>query len=497
MDNADSSKVRNVRLATWLCPPLGFILLWLTKGISVWRKLFASLFILLYTPIYLLLIVAILWKFFGLQYEFRGGLVPALTWRKTLPNYEKLEASRALQRQLGAVRTNFATTSAHWKGFRGPNRDGHYREQIIITNWPAKGPPLLWRQPTGGGYASYAIAQGRAFTIEQRRQQEVVVAYEIATGREVWTNGWDAEFQEPLGGDGPRATPTWDEKKVFALGAFGELRCLDAESGKTLWRTNMLDENRSSLLTYGTSASPLVFEEKLIVAPGGARNHSVVAYDKRDGKSLWRVLDDGAAYSSPMMVELAGERQMLVVTKTRAVGLKVADGELLWEFPWVVLQGNRNIAQPVIVSSNRVFLSAGYGTGCALIEVNRTNSGFNAREVWRNKNLKNKFTSSVFLDGFLYGLDEDILTCLEASNGERRWKDGRYGYGQLILASGQLIVLCGNGDLAVVKANSQSYEEVCRFAAIEGKTWNHPALAGGLLLVRNNAMMACYDLRSR
>jgi outer membrane protein assembly factor BamB len=494
MENA-RSKVGRVRLVTWLCPPPGLILLWLAKGISVWRKIFGSLFILLYTPVYLLLIVLILWKFFGLQYEFRGGLVPALTWRKTLPNYEKLEASRALQRQSSEAKTDFAAPDAYWTGFRGPNRDGHYRERQVMTNWPAKGPRVLWKQPAGGGYASYAMAQGRAFTIEQRRQQEVVVAYEIATGREVWTNGWEAEFQEPLGGDGPRATPAWDEGKVFALGALGELRCLDAESGKTLWRTNMLDENRASVLTYGASASPLIVEEKLIVAPGGARNHSVVAYDKRHGKILWRVLDDGAAYSSPMLVELAGEKQVLVVTKTRAVGLTIGSGELLWQFPWVVLQGNRNIAQPVVVSTNRLFLSAGYGTGCALIEVNRTNSGLAAREVWRNKNLKNKFTSSVFLDGFLYGLDEDILTCLKASNGERHWKDGRYGYGQVVLASGQLIVLCGNGDLAVVKANPQAYEEVCRFTAIAGKTWNHPAFSDSLLLVRNNAEMACYDLR--
>jgi len=170
---------------------------------------------------------------------------------------------------------------------------------------------------------------------------------------------------------------------------------------------------------------------------------------------------------------------------------------LLWQFPWEVLQGNRNIAQPVLVSTNRVSLSAGYGTGCAVIEVSRTKTGFQPREVWRNKNLKNKFTTSVFHDGFLYGLDEDILVCVDATTGERRWKDGRYGYGQLLLAGGQLIVLCGNGDLALTKAVPQAHEESCRFAAIEGKTWNHPAIADGLLLVRNNAEMACFDLRPK
>lgn len=487
---------RTIRLTALLFPPAGLLVLWLTKGISLARKLFASLVILLYTPIYAAVIIVVLWKFFGMQYEFRGGGVPALTWRKTLPDYAKLEASRVARQQTSAPPTNSGTAgSAYWTGFRGPARDGHYREQPISTNWPASGPPLLWKQPVGGGYASFAIAEGRAFTIEQRREQEVVAVYDAASGRELWTNGWKTEFQEPLGGDGPRATPAWDEGKVYALGAEGELRCLEAASGKLLWRTNTLDENRAPVLTYGISASPLIHEEKLIIAAGGPRKHSVVAYHKNSGKQIWGALDDGAAYSSPMVVELAGERQFLVVTRTRAVGLAIADGKLLWQFPWVVLQGNRNIAQPVLVSTNRVFLSAGYGTGCVVIEVSRTKTGFQPREVWRNKNLKNKFTSSVFHDGFLYGLDEDILACVDATTGERCWKDGRYGYGQLLLAGGQLIVLCGNGDLALTKAVPQAHEELGRFAAIEGKTWNHPAIADGLLLVRNNAEMACFDLR--
>jgi outer membrane protein assembly factor BamB len=179
------------------------------------------------------------------------------------------------------------------------------------------------------------------------------------------------------------------------------------------------------------------------------------------------------------------------------VGLNIPDGALLWQFPWVVLQGNRNIAQPVVVSTNRVFLSAGYGTGCVLIEVTRSGGRFVPREVWRNKNLKNKFTSSVFVNGALFGLDEDILTCLDVSTGDRAWKEGRYGYGQVIAAGGQLIVLCGNGDIAVVKGNPKSHEELARFPAIQGKTWNLPAISDGLLLIRNNSEMACFDLRPK
>ena len=468
-------------------------MLWRTRGVSIGRKLLASLAIVLYTPIYALLVLAILWKFFGLQYEFRGGIFPNLTWRKTLPDYSALEASRAAQKP-ETPSTNVSVASTYWNGFRGPERDGVYRE-AIIKNWPPSGPPLLWKQPVGGGYASFAIAHCRAFTVEQRRDREVVVAYDLLTGRELWTNSWAAEFQEPLGGDGPRATPAWNNGKVYALGALGELRCLAAESGKVLWSTNVLDENRAPVLTYGASASPLIHDDKLIIAAGGPRKHSVVTYNKDTGKKIWGSLDDGAAYSSPMIVDLAGERHLLVVTRTRAVGLGISDGTLLWQFPWVVLQGNRNIAQPVIVSTNRVFLSAGYGTGCVLIEVAKSGNRFVPREVWRNKNLKNKFTSSVFVNGALFGLDEDILTCLDVSTGERAWKEGRYGYGQVIAAGDQLIVLCGNGDIAVVRADPKSHDEIVRFPAIGGKTWNHPVLSDGLLLIRNNSEMACFNLR--
>jgi outer membrane protein assembly factor BamB len=195
-----------------------------------------------------------------------------------------------------------------------------------------------------------------------------------------------------------------------------------------------------------------------------------------------------------MLVSLAGQRQLLVSVNNRVVGLRVEDGTVLWEFPWVVQMGNRIVAQPVVLGTNRVFLSAGYGTGCAAVEITRLSDVWSAREVWRSKSLKNKFTSSVFRDGHLYGLDEDVLVCIDAGTGVRQWKDGRYGYGQVLLAGDQLIVLCGEGDLAIVRAVPDRHEEVVRFSAITGKTWNHPSIAGGRLLVRNAVEMACFDL---
>jgi len=487
--------MKKIRIASLLFPPLGLLLLWRSDQVSLGRKIFGTVGIGLYCLPYTAAVVALLMRFTGLELEWRGGFPPVLTWHKTHPNFEAVEASRRAQPKT-PVPPLPSNVQVDWPGFRGPHGDGHYDETAIATNWPAEGLRPIWKQPIGGGYASFAIAGGRAFTIEQRRAQEAVTAYDVETGRELWAAAYAADFDEPLGGEGPRATPCFSEGKVYSLGAMGDFLCLDATSGKTIWKLNILTDNMADLLTYGTATSPLVVRDKVIVQAGGAKGRSVVAYDKLTGKVIWRVLDDGAAYASPMLVQLAGQEQLLVVTQHRAVGLQVQDGALLWATPWIVKQGNRDNAQPVLLATNRFLLSAGYGTGCEAVEVSRTNTGFEAQPLWHNTWLKNKFTSSVFWQGFVYGLDEDILVCLDAQTGERKWKDGRYGYGQVLVADGYLIVLGGEGELALVKASPDRYEELARFQAIEGKTWNHPAMAAGKILVRNAVQMACFDLRA-
>src|SRR5258705_1647027 len=490
-----------LRLVTLLLPPLGLLLLWRAPR-KVSRKILGTLGIALFSLLYAGLVIFLLVRFTGLQIEWRGGYVPALTYQKTAPNYEAREKHRALGAGvqgsdpgdfLSAISSsNVGKAEASWPGFRGPQRNGHYDETPILTNWPAAGLQLLWRQPIGGGYSSFAIAEGLAFTIEQRREEEVVAAYEVGTGHEIWTNHWKDKFSDSYAEDGPRATPAFSEGKVYALGAMGELRCLEASTGKQIWSRNVLVENRGPSPTYGVAASPLIEQEKLIVLTGAGNGRSVVCYDKHDGKIIWSALDDAMGYASPMLVTLAGQRQLLVCAAKRTVGLRLEDGALLWEYPWQVLHDQRPIAQPVMLGTNRFLLSAGYFTGCAAIEIARTETGFAARKVWQNKNLKNKFTSSVLWQGHIFGLDEDILTCLDAQTGERRWKDGHYGYGQLLLANGHLIILSGDGDLVLVRATPKRLEELARFPAIHRKTWNHPAIAHGKLLVRNDAAMACF-----
>ena len=462
--------------------------------------------------------------FFGFRGDFDGsGIFPVLSFHKIKVHYDALELSRAQQKQAvpasdfngetqwsddlelvqvatafrsGTARDGFFPVSADndWTGFRGPRRDGHYRGAPILTNWPPQGLKPLWRQPVGGGYGSFALVGGRAFTIEQRRQQEVVASYDLRTGREIWTHSWSAEFRESLGGDGPRTTPTWDNGRIYALGATGELRCLDADQGALIWSRNILRDNQGNNLTWGMSASPLIVEDKVVVLPGGLQGKSVVAYEKQTGEPIWKVLGDKQAYTSPMLVSLTGKPQLLIVSAKRMMGLSVEKGTLLWDYPWVT-DYDVNSAQPIILEGNRIFISSGYGHGAAVVELNPKRNGYKVQTSWKNRRMKNKFTSSVVKDGYIYGLDEAILACIHARSGELKWKGGRYGHGQVLLASGHLIVLSESGELALVKGTPERYQEIARFSAIRGKTWNHPAISRGLLVVRNTREMACFDLR--
>ena len=480
------------------------------------------------TIVLLAIVVVVLYQFAGVRPGFDGtGWLPRFASRG--PDYDALEADRSRQRSIPSPQPPSAAVAppaavpdtipqapistvpaaqpgeaagrrevsrpqpAAWTDYRGPNRDGKYVGAPIRTEWPRAGLPLLWKQPIGPGYASFVAADGRAFTIEQRRQQEVVAAYDIATGREVWINSWDAEFVETLGGPGPRATPTYHDGAVYALGATGELRALDAATGAVRWRRNILSENRAANLDWGASGAPLVVGDAVVVLPGGGSGRSVVAYNRKTGDELWHSLNDRQAYTSPMLVTLAGERQITFITATRVVGITVDNGRLLWEFPWPTSQGI-NAAQPLMLGDDRVFVSSGYGQGAAVFEVSRNGDRFATRTIWQNTRMKNKFTSPLLHEGHVYGLDEAILACVDAATGELKWKGGRYGYGQVMLAGDRLIVLTEEGDVVQVRATPSRHEEIASFAAIDGKTWNHPIIVDGRLLVRNIREMAAFDI---
>jgi len=489
-----------VIIAAVLLPPVGIVLLWTRRGSPALVKVLGTVGLVILGGGYFFVFNALrrsrqneahydVVEQYHAQQQSAGGPPAAAQQAQASPG----QAAAAASPGAGAAFAH--ATRNYWTNYRGPNRDGRYEEVPVLTNWPAGGLTPIWKQPIGIGWASFTVADGAAYTIEQRRRQEVVVAYDLNTGRQLWTQGWNAEYTDSTG-DGPRATPTWDEGRLYALGATGELRCLDAKTGRVIWGKNILSENGASNLPWAMAASPLIVDDKVIVLPGGSGGKSVVAYNKMKGATIWKSLDDRQAYVSPMLVTLAGRRQILVVSSSRAVGLVPENGSLLWSYSWDTDMGI-NVSQPIVVDANHFFISSGYGKGAALVQVGGSGNAFTARTIWENVNMKNKFNSSVLHQGYVYGLDEGILACLDVKTGERKWKGGRYGYGQVIFASGNLIVLADTGELVLVRATPDQHSEIARFQAIEGRTWNYPAIAGGRLLVRNAAQMAAYNIAAQ
>jgi outer membrane protein assembly factor BamB len=499
------------RLALWLgvflFPPVGLVFLWIRGDVRVWKRIAATLGIV---------VIAILELFYvyGMRVVWNGTVkVTGVTFESRARHDARLEADRARQRtetpppvapapvestppaaELAPIRApEKIQPAAYWTDFRGPGRAGVYTETEIDTAWPAGGLPRLWKQPIGGGYASFTVGEGRAYTIEQRRDREAITAYDVQTGRELWAFTYPASFDEVLGGPGPRATPVYHEGLVYSLGANGDFYCLSAKTGKPKWSKNILTDNGAKNIHWAMSGSPLIVNQHVIVTPGGANGKSIVAYNTLTGEPVWRSLSDRAAYTSPILATLAGRRQIVWISGERAVGVAVEDGKLLWEFPFPA-QMDMNCSQPVVIDDTHVLVSSAQGPGAALLEITKTDDAFAAHPVWQNNRLKNKFNSSVLYEGYLYGFDEAILTCIDPKTGEVKWKGGRYGYGQLLLADGYLIVTTEEGDVVLVRATPGSHQELARFSAIEGRTWNIPAIDNGLLFVRNTTEMACFRL---
>lgn len=338
------------------------------------------------------------------------------------------------------------------------------------------------------------IGYGRVYTMEQRGFDEAITCYDAASGEELWAFEYTARFEEALGGPGPRATPTLHGGKLVALGAEGHLTCLDPLTGRKLWQRNILEDSGGSNLRWGMAGSPLVLDDVVLVTPGGPGNWLLAAYDLETGELLWHNGPDQPSYSSPQLSTIAGVDQIVLFSATRVGGYSIEDGRPLWHFPWRT-QSDIQVHQPIVFPDGRVFISTDYGVGCAMLRVTRDEQGeFHVEELWRNRFLKSKFQSSVVKDGYIYGFDGAILACLEIETGRQMWKGGRYGFGQMMLIGDCIIVVAENGDLVQIRANPEQLEELCRFPAVRGKTWNHPAYANGRLYVRSEEQMACFEL---
>jgi outer membrane protein assembly factor BamB len=385
-------------------------------------------------------------------------------------------------------------TGVEWGGFRGPNREGVVRGVRIESDWSRSPPIELWRRPVGPGWSSFAVRGNLVYTQEQRAGDEVVACYSLSTGRPVWTHRDAARFFESNAGAGPRATPTLSHGRVFTFGATGILNALDAGDGTVAWSRRVTADSGAKVPIWGFSSSPLVVDDLVIVAAAG----QLLAYDLATGAPRWSG-DPGEGYSSPHFVTIDGVAQILLMSNAGTTSVAPADGRVLWRHPW---RGSP-IVQPAVTAHGDLLIVAHAGSGVRRIAVSRAldaarggSAGWTVQERWTSIGLKPYFNDFVVHEGHAYGFDASILASIDLQDGRRKWKGGRYGNGQLVLLPDQdlLLVLSEDGELALVSATPEQFTELARFKAIEGKTWNHPVLAGGVLLVRNGEEMAAFRL---
>ena len=375
---------------------------------------------------------------------------------------------------------------AGWPGFRGPNRNGIIHGLKISTNWSASPPLELWRRPVGPGCSSCAIRGNLFYTQEQRGEYEMVSCYDLITGEPVWQHHDSVRFYDSHAGAGPRSTPSLAGNCVYTMGATGLLNALDALDGKLRWSRNASSDANVKVLTWGFTSSPLVVGNMVIVALSG----KLVAYDTTTGNPQWFGSDGGPSYSSPQLFKIGGIPQVILMNTNGAISVDPANGKKQWEYSWPV---EGRILQPALIGNNDLLLS-GEMKEVRRITVSMENGGYKISEHWTSPFMVH-FNDHVIHEDYAYVYDGPNLTCIDLSSGIRKWKHNHYR-GFIILMADQdlLLVLLEKGDLALVSATPDKFTELARIPAIKGKTWNHPALAGDILVVRNAQEMAAFRL---
>lgn len=382
-----------------------------------------------------------------------------------------------------------AAPTPEWPGFRGPKRDGVVRGVRIETDWNASPPVELWRRPVGPGWSSFAVQGDRLCTQEQRGDEEAVSCHDLHTGALVWRHTDPARFWEAIGGPGPRATPTVHEGRVYALGATGVLNALNAADGSVVWSRNVGTDADVAVPGWGFSASPLVVGDVLVAAAEGR----LIGYALESGELLWLGPQAGFSYSSPHFFVLDGVPQVVLMSTSGATSVDPADGSVLWRRS--LIEKSR-IVQPAMTSDFDLLVSDGESAGIRRLAVARTGEAWTTEDRWDSFRLKPYFNDFVIYQGRAVGFDGRILAAVDLDDGSLLWKGGRYGQGQMILLADQglLLVVSEDGEAALVDAAADRFVELARAPLLSGKTWNHPALAGEVLLVRNGEEMAAFRL---
>ncbi len=383
--------------------------------------------------------------------------------------------------------------ASEWPHFRGPGYDGISQESGLVRSWPEDGPKQIWKRQIGDGFSGISLAGGALYTADSNEQSEFLVKIDPASGRELWRRRI-AEVFEDSWGSGPRSTPTVSGELVVILSSDGHLVALNSSDGALRWSHDLKQKYGVETPEWGFVASPVVSGERVIVEVGGPGQNSVVAFHRGSGKQLWATGEGGSTYGSPLPVQIGGAEQLLFLNHTGLLGVS-PEGELLWRFG--VSESGTKPASPVFVAPDMVMISAAYGFGAAAVRLTAGEDGYIVKEVWKDPNLmRNHFSSSLAIGGYVYGMDNSTLKCIDPKTGTQIWvKRGRLGKASLIAADGLLILLTETGTLKLIEATPDEYRELASAKLLGGRCWTAPSLADGRLYLRNQQEMISIDLR--
>ncbi|MDA7644515.1 PQQ-like beta-propeller repeat protein [Verrucomicrobiales bacterium] len=371
--------------------------------------------------------------------------------------------------------------------FLGPNRDNWVSGSQLAADWAEQTPRELWRLNIGLGWSSFAVAGSFAYTLEQRGDDELTVCYEARTGNPVWVHAENVRFSESMGGDGPRSTPTVHEGKVYALGATGILLCFDGLTGEVVWRRETLNEVDQGNQMWAKSGSPLIVGGVVVITLGDSKDRPLAAFDLLTGDPRWRGGDAKPGYATPVLTTLAGKRQIVCHNTGSVSGHDPMTGEILWNHD--IGRSPAHTTIPMIIDTDKVLVSVGYGHGSHLIDL----SSGEPNEIWKTNKLKTKFSDMVVRNDHAYGLDEGRLVCMNIEDGQRAWRGTRFSHGQMLGVGDKLLIQAEGGEIVLAEATPEEEKIVHRFDALSSKTWNHPVLAGRLLLIRNDREAIVYE----
>jgi len=400
---------------------------------------------------------------------------------------------------------------AEWPNYRGPAGNGIAGEVLTQATWPAEGPKTLWKVSAETGFSSFSVAGGKAVTLVSRdvdgNPMEVCVAFDAATGKEVWAKelwlskqydgGGNAGTEQNKGGDGPRSTPVIDGEMVYVIDANLKVFGLKLADGSQVWKRDLVKEHKGNVIKWQNAASPLIHGKHLFLA-GGGPGEALLALDKETGKTVWKAEDDAMTHATPILAELHGVTQVIFFTQKGLVAVTPDSGEVLWrhDFPFKV-----STAASPVVWEDIVYCSAGYGVGAGAARIRREGGKFSAEEIWRTSNDNmNHWSTPVVLDGYLYGMfsfkeyGTGPLACVDIRTGEKKWSQPGYGPGNVILTGDRLLALTDAGELVLVSADPGAYKELARAKVLEGKCWSTPALSDGKAFIRSTMEGGSFDL---